>query len=186
MPRVAMFASCAIAEGEELFWDYFCKLNPARCLIDSRAEIVPPELQWVYCKRTKTGELNYCPPKKSRSNRGGKCIICYAYKKQLSNHLISYHKILSSKKRSAMIKRGRKDSNCATMVDGINACGKKQVRRSLLCPFCCRLFKQLPIHLSRVHHLEKEKRTKIVQSSKKKMLEKERRERKINMTDQSY
>lgn len=67
-PRIAIYAATNISVGEELFWDYFSSLNPAKCLLSSNnAEL--DEIKWIYSRRLKTGKITYKLPKRRISER---------------------------------------------------------------------------------------------------------------------
>lgn len=173
-PRIAIYAATNISVGEELFWDYFSSLNPAKCLLSSNnAEL--DEIKWIYSRRLKTGKITYKLPKRRISERSGVCVICYKYLKKLSNHLITTHGVSEKGQRQKMILEGR-SLKIGDALDAIKPDVKR--RRKLTCHICSRDYFQLSTHLARVHKLSPELRRYHVESSKKNVTLKETNVRK--------
>ena len=176
LPRVAMYAGTNIAENDELFWDYFSSMNPAKCLLDEQNKIRTPDMQWMFSRRKKSGGITCCRAiNRIKSNRSGICMICCDFKKKLSNHLIKIHSIESSDERRKLIQNGRKAD-----ISQMSRPTSKNLsrRRSLRCPLCVRDYKQLSTHLARVHKFNDEKRRTIVSRSRQHVLSDEIKKRK--------
>lgn len=158
-PRVAMFAAKDIAEGDELFWNYFSTFNPVKCLLNS--EKLTPGTRWIFSYLNKDGRMITKLPKGKRAIRSGVCCICMKYMNKISNHMIYVHKIKDTAERRKLILSGRQKANICPNSIAI----KKEI--NFPCPLCKKEVKYMSTHLNRTHRLSKEDRAKIIMEERK-------------------